>query len=128
MDFTATIQGKSICEGRRSNIPAPGTRSRTASHGAPAFHADTGLHGPGNLILGTEPVKGLSIDVARSERELSEISKKYGMDVNLRACVKDISVGMQQRVEPHLLYRGAEIMIFDEPPPYHSQEIGNSTK
>ncbi|MFA5853390.1 MAG: ATP-binding cassette domain-containing protein [Spirochaetales bacterium] len=69
-----------------------------------------------NLILGTEPVKGLSIDVARSERELSEISKKYGMDVNLRACVKDISVGMQQRVEiVKLLYRGAEIMIFDEP-------------
>jgi len=69
-----------------------------------------------NLILGTEPVKGISIDVARSERELSEISKKYGMDVNLRACVKDISVGMQQRVEIlKLLYRGAEIMIFDEP-------------
>jgi len=69
-----------------------------------------------NLILGTEPVKGLTIDLARSERELSEISKKYGMDLNLKACVKDISVGMQQRVEiVTLLYRGAKIMIFDEP-------------
>jgi simple sugar transport system ATP-binding protein len=69
-----------------------------------------------NLVLGTEPVKGPFIDLDRSERELSEISKKYGMDLNLRAYVKDISVGMQQRVEiVKLLYRGAEIMIFDEP-------------
>jgi simple sugar transport system ATP-binding protein len=69
-----------------------------------------------NLILGTEHVKGLSIDRARSEKELTEISKKYGMDINLGAYVKDISVGMQQRVEIlKLLYRGADIMIFDEP-------------
>lgn len=69
-----------------------------------------------NLILGTEPVKGLSIDLARSERELSEISMLYGMDLNLRSLVGDISVGMQQRVEiVKLLYRGADIMIFDEP-------------
>ncbi len=69
-----------------------------------------------NLILGTERVKGLSLDLARSERELSEISKKYGMDLNLKAYVRDISVGMQQRVEiVKLLYHGADIMIFDEP-------------
>jgi simple sugar transport system ATP-binding protein len=69
-----------------------------------------------NLILGTEPVKGLSVDRARSKKELTEISQKYGMDINLDAYVKDISVGMQQRVEIlKLLYRGADIMIFDEP-------------
>jgi simple sugar transport system ATP-binding protein len=69
-----------------------------------------------NLILGTEPVKGLSVDKARSEKELTEISQKFGMDINLKAFVKDISVGMQQRVEIlKLLYRGADIMIFDEP-------------
>ena len=69
-----------------------------------------------NLILGTEAVKGLSLDLARSERELTEISDKYGMGLNLHAYVRDISVGMQQRVEiVKLLYRGADIMIFDEP-------------
>jgi general nucleoside transport system ATP-binding protein len=69
-----------------------------------------------NLILGTEPVKGLKIDRVRAERELSELSKNYGMEMNLHAYVRDISVGMQQRLEIlKLLYRGADIMIFDEP-------------
>ncbi len=69
-----------------------------------------------NLILGTERVKGLTLDLKQSEKELSEISSRYGMEMNLNAYVRDISVGMQQRVEIlKLLYRGADIMIFDEP-------------
>ncbi len=69
-----------------------------------------------NLILGTESVKRFALDLEKSERELTEISKKYGMEMNLDAFVRDISVGMQQRVEIlKLLYRGADIMIFDEP-------------
>ncbi|MBI9103834.1 MAG: ABC transporter ATP-binding protein [Spirochaetales bacterium] len=69
-----------------------------------------------NLILGSEHVKGLSLDLEKSRKELIEISEKYGMEMNLDAYVRDISVGMQQRVEIlKLLYRGADIMIFDEP-------------
>ena len=69
-----------------------------------------------NLILGSEHVKGLSLDLGRSKRELRDISEKYGMEMNLDAYVRNISVGMQQRVEIlKLLYRGADIMIFDEP-------------
>lgn len=69
-----------------------------------------------NLILGSEKVKGLSLDLNRSKKELEAISDKYGMEMNLDAYVSDISVGMQQRVEIlKLLYRGADIMIFDEP-------------
>ncbi len=69
-----------------------------------------------NLILGSELVKGLSLDLLRSKKELEEISSRYGMEMNLDAYVRDISVGMQQRVEIlKLLYRGADIMIFDEP-------------
>ena len=69
-----------------------------------------------NLILGSEKVKGLSLDLNRSKKELEKISEKYGMEINLDAYVGDISVGMQQRVEIlKLLYRGADIMIFDEP-------------
>jgi general nucleoside transport system ATP-binding protein len=83
-----------------------------------------------NLILGTEPVKGLSLDRLKAERELAEISEKYGMGLNLRAYVSDISVGMQQRVEiVKLLYRGADIMIFDEPTAILTpQEIGELYK
>ncbi len=69
-----------------------------------------------NLILGSEIVKGLSLDLLHSKNELEEISVRYGMEMNLDAFVRDISVGMQQRVEIlKLLYRGADIMIFDEP-------------
>lgn len=69
-----------------------------------------------NLVLGYEHVKGLSLDLQRSKKELEEISVRYGMEMNLDAYVRDISVGMQQRVEIlKLLYRGADIMIFDEP-------------
>ncbi|MCK5202100.1 MAG: ABC transporter ATP-binding protein, partial [Spirochaetales bacterium] len=69
-----------------------------------------------NLILGSEIVKGLSLDLFRSKKELEEISSRYGMEMNPDAYVRDISVGMQQRVEIlKLLYRGADIMIFDEP-------------
>ncbi len=69
-----------------------------------------------NLVLGAENVKGVSLDLEKSARELREISEKYGMELDLNAYVRDISVGMQQRVEIlKLLYRGADIMIFDEP-------------
>lgn len=69
-----------------------------------------------NIILGSEPKKGLKIDIAKAEREIAEISERYGLKVDPRAKVKDISVGMQQRVEIlKTLYRGAEILIFDEP-------------
>lgn len=69
-----------------------------------------------NLVLGTEKVKGLSLDLDSSRVELEAISKKYCLEMHLDAFVSDISVGMQQRVEIlKLLYRGADIMIFDEP-------------
>ncbi len=69
-----------------------------------------------NLVLGTEKVKGLSLDLVSSRTEIEAISEKYGLEMHLDACVCDISVGMQQRVEIlKLLYHGADIMIFDEP-------------
>jgi ABC-type uncharacterized transport system ATPase subunit len=69
-----------------------------------------------NLVLGTEKVKGLSLDLVSSRAEIEAISEKYGLEMHLDACVCDISVGMQQRVEIlKLLYHGADIMIFDEP-------------
>ena len=69
-----------------------------------------------NIILGKETVSKGKIDLKRAEKEVREISERYGLAVDPKAKVADISVGMQQRVEIlKTLYRGAEILIFDEP-------------
>lgn len=69
-----------------------------------------------NIILGKETTVGGKIDIKKAEREVKEISEKYGLAVDPQAKIADISVGMQQRVEIlKTLYRGAEILIFDEP-------------
>ncbi|MCP3031254.1 ABC transporter ATP-binding protein [Halobacillus sp. A1] len=69
-----------------------------------------------NIVLGSEPRKGLSVDIRKAEKEVAELSKKYGLNVDPKAKIRDISVGMQQRVEIlKTLYRGADILIFDEP-------------
>jgi simple sugar transport system ATP-binding protein len=69
-----------------------------------------------NIILGSEPHKGPFIDMKTAELKVESISKLYGLAVDPRAKIEDISVGMQQRVEIlKMLYRDAEILIFDEP-------------
>jgi len=69
-----------------------------------------------NIILGNEPRKGLLYDTKSAGRRIAELSKQYGLNVDPDAKIEDISVGMQQRVEIlKMLYREAEVLIFDEP-------------
>ena len=69
-----------------------------------------------NIILGIEPTKALMVDTRRASEKIRELSKRYGLNVNPDAKISDVSVGMQQRVEIlKMLYRNAEILIFDEP-------------
>lgn len=70
-----------------------------------------------NIILGMETVKSLGvIDIKKATKDVEELSKKYGLHVDPNAKIQDISVGMQQRVEIlKALYRGADILILDEP-------------
>ncbi|AWB43936.1 heme ABC transporter ATP-binding protein [Paenibacillus sp. CAA11] len=69
-----------------------------------------------NIILGMEPKKGLKLDHKSAAAKIRELSEQYGLKVDPYAKIHDISVGMQQRVEIlKTLYRGAEILIFDEP-------------
>lgn len=70
-----------------------------------------------NIILGKEPkTKTGRIDIKKAEREIQELSDSYGLKVDPSAKISEISVGMQQRVEIlKTLYRGAEVLIFDEP-------------
>lgn len=70
-----------------------------------------------NVILGYEPRKQmLFTDFKSSESRVRAICDRYHMDIPLDCLVKDISVGTQQRVEIiKAIYRGAEILILDEP-------------
>ncbi|RRN70345.1 ABC transporter ATP-binding protein [Peribacillus simplex] len=69
-----------------------------------------------NIILGKEPSKYGKVNVKGASEEVRELSERYHLSVDPDAKIADISVGMQQRVEIlKTLYRGAEILIFDEP-------------
>lgn len=69
-----------------------------------------------NIILGNEPRQGIKINQKKARSEVEEISNKYGLYIDPDAKIQDISVGMQQRVEIiKTLYRGADLLIFDEP-------------
>ncbi|HGR8697995.1 TPA: ABC transporter ATP-binding protein [Streptococcus pneumoniae] len=69
-----------------------------------------------NIILGSELTKNGVLDIAGASKEIKALSERYGLAVDPSAKVADISVGDQQRVEIlKTLYRGADILIFDEP-------------
>lgn len=70
-----------------------------------------------NIVLGIEP-KGKfgTINLKEAAKKVQAISELYGFDIDPKAKIENISVGMQQRVEIlKMLYRNAEILIFDEP-------------
>src|SRR5699024_10942528 len=69
-----------------------------------------------NIILGMEPTKKGRIDLRKAEKDVQALSDRYGLRVDPKAKIRDISVGMQQRVEIlKMLYRGANVLILDEP-------------
>lgn len=69
-----------------------------------------------NIILGAEPTNGWRIDWAGARSRLQEIADTSGVTVDLDAMVSELGVGQRQRVEIlKVLYRGAEILILDEP-------------
>jgi simple sugar transport system ATP-binding protein len=69
-----------------------------------------------NMMLGREPTTGAQLDRDRAVREVTELSKRTGLAVSPERKVADLSVGEAQRVEIlKTLYRGAKILILDEP-------------
>jgi ABC-type uncharacterized transport system ATPase subunit len=81
-----------------------------------------------NIVLHTEPHNGPFLDIEEAEERVRKISQQFGLAVRPEARVESISVGMQQRVEIlKALYRGAEILILDEPTavltPQEAQEL-----
>ncbi|HET7567194.1 MAG TPA: ABC transporter ATP-binding protein [Gaiellaceae bacterium] len=70
-----------------------------------------------NVVLASEPTHGrVFLDYAEAAARVEELSHRFGLAVDPRAKVESISVGQQQRVEIlKALYRGADILILDEP-------------
>jgi general nucleoside transport system ATP-binding protein len=70
-----------------------------------------------NVILGHETAgRAGAVDLRRARRSVEELARRYGLEVDAAARVEDLSVGLQQRVEIlKALYRGARLLILDEP-------------
>lgn len=70
-----------------------------------------------NIILGFEPKQSMvMVDFNKAKTKVLEYVKKYNLDIQINKKIKDISVGEAQRVEIiKTLYRGADILILDEP-------------
>lgn len=109
--------GEIVINGQPVNIDSP---SRAAHLGIGMVHQHFMLVDAftvaENIILGSETTKGGVIDLKKAIVEIKELSQRYGLEVDPTAKVADISVGAQQRVEIlKTLYRGADLLIFDEP-------------
>jgi simple sugar transport system ATP-binding protein len=127
--------GDIYVNGERARIDSP---ARAIEYGIGMVHQHFMLAPPftvtENIILGREPVKALGvIDTARARSDVQDLIERYGLKVDPAAKVENISVSMQQRVEIlKALYRGAEILILDEPTasltPQEIEELGGILK
>ncbi|GHV68956.1 heme ABC transporter ATP-binding protein [Spirochaetia bacterium] len=127
--------GDIFIKGKKVHIDSP---SRAIEYGIGMVHQHFMLIPPftvtENIILGQEPVKGAAvIDKKKARADVQELSDRYDLKVDPDAKVEDISVGMQQRAEIlKVLYRGAEILILDEPTasltPQEIAELGEIMK
>lgn len=110
--------GKVLISGREVHITEP---KDAIAQGIGMVHQHFMLVPPftvaENIVLGVEPKKGgVFLDARAAVEKVNHISEAYGLKVDPWAKVESISVGMQQRVEiVKALYRGANILILDEP-------------
>lgn len=115
--FYSADAGQVLIDGRPRSITSPRDAIRI---GLGMVHQHFMLVEPltvtENIILGAEPVSGLVIDRKRAGARVRELSDQYGLKIDPDARVEDLSVGQQQRVEIlKTLYRGARILVLDEP-------------
>ena len=69
-----------------------------------------------NIILGSEPKHGVTIDFAAARKKIVKMAAQYGLEIDPDVLVEELGVGQRQRVEIlKVLFRGANILIFDEP-------------
>ncbi len=110
-------EGRILLEDKEIRIPSP---SAAIAHGIGMVHQHfmlvPSLTVAENLVMGIEPRKGILLDRAKANREADELSRKYNLVVDPKMVVRDLSVGMKQKIEIlKALFRGARILILDEP-------------
>lgn len=114
----APDEGQIIIRGQETTIHSP---SDAIAQGIGMVHQHFMLVPPltvtENVVLGDEPVRtGIFLDRRQASRRIQEISTTYGLDVDPNARIRNLPVGVQQRVEiVKVLYRNADILILDEP-------------
>ncbi|MGB4627292.1 MAG: ATP-binding cassette domain-containing protein, partial [Erysipelotrichaceae bacterium] len=110
-------EGQIIIKGNEVNLTSP-TKAIEAGIGMVHQHfmLVPSLTVAENVILGIEPTKGLKFDMEKAIEMTQDCCKKYGFDINPRARVQDLTVGVKQKVEiVKALVKGCEILILDEP-------------
>lgn len=110
-------EGELTLNGKRIEIPSP---NAAIDLGIGMVHQHfmlvPSLTVAENMVLGSEPKTGLYVNIKKAEADTVKLSKKYNLLVDPSAKVRDLPVGIKQKVEIlKALYRGAEILILDEP-------------
>ena len=112
-------EGEIIVNGKKLTVhSSERCHRRRHRHGASAFHAGAGAHRHRERdARRRDRCKPASFSIgAKSAARIRQISEQFGLPVDPDAYIKDLPVGVQQRVEIiKLLYRNADILILDEP-------------
>ena len=123
-------EGEILIKGERVQLGSPKT---AIDHGVGMVHQHFMLIPvmtvAENIVLAVEPRReGVFLDSGEAARRVEDISTRFGLAVDPHALIADITVGQQQRVEIlKALYRGADILVLDEPTavltPQEAQEL-----
>ena len=115
--FYQADRGDILVDGKKTDITGP---SVAIARGIGMFHKHfmlvenfTVLE---NIMLGVEEGQVLNAGITRARAELRRLEEEYALEVDPDAIIEELPVGLQQRVEIlKALYRGADILILDEP-------------
>ena len=111
-------EGEILVNGKQARIDSP---RAAIDHGIGMVHQHFMLipvmSVKENIVLATEPTRGgVILDEQAAATRVRELSERFGLAVDPEAIIENITVGQQQRVEIlKALYRGADILILDEP-------------